>query len=135
MVRGLGQAEIAAGCALLTAGLVAVPLGGCAERTDRPRQLAGADAAKGLKVIERVGCGACHVIPGVDWPQGRVGGPLDGFGTRPLIAGSLPNQPDVLVRWIVDAPSLAPATAMPPQPLTQDQARDVAAYLYTLDAD
>ena len=42
---------------------------------------------------------------------------------------------DVLVRWLIDAPSLDPGTGMPPMPLTQAQARDVAAYLYELDDD
>ena len=60
---------------------------------------------------------------------------LGGFGARPLISGRLPNQPDVLVQWIINAPSLDPSTGMPPMPLTEHQARDVAAYLYTLDED
>ena len=60
---------------------------------------------------------------------------LAGFGARPFIAGRLPNQPGVLTRWLIDAPSLDPGTAMPPMPLNQAQARDVAAYLYTLDDD
>jgi hypothetical protein len=106
---------------------------GCADKTVIRRELAGADAARGLAVIETVGCAACHQTPGIAWPRGRVGGALAGFASRPLIAGRFPNQPDVLVRWLRDAPSLAPATGMPPQPLTEQQARDVAAYLYGLD--
>ncbi len=61
-----------------------------------------------------------------------MGGSLEGFADRPLIAGRLPNQPDILVRWLLDPPSLAPDTAMPPSALSQAQARDLAAYLYTL---
>ena len=50
-----------------------------------------------------------------------------------MIAGRLPNQPDVLTAWLIDAPSLAPGTAMPPSPITEAEARDIAAWLYTLD--
>ena len=108
-------------------------LGACADKTDPPRRIAGADPGQGLAVIERVGCATCHLVPGVAWPEGSVGGPLTGFAARPLIAGRLPNQPDVLVRWLRDPPSLSPATGMPAMPITESEARDIAAYLYTLD--
>ena len=104
----------------------------CADKTDAPRTIEGADAARGLEVVERTGCAACHSIPGVAWPQGSVGGSLDGFAERSLIAGRLPNQPDILVQWLRDASSLSPETGMPPMPITDAEARDVAAYLYTL---
>lgn len=104
----------------------------CADKTDLPRELAGADPANGLAVIERVGCASCHAVPGVQWPAGAVAAPLEGFGNSPLISGRLPNQPDVLVRFLRDAPSLDPQTGMPPMPLAEEEARDVAAYLYTL---
>ncbi len=114
-------------------GMQALVLSACVDKANLPRPMVQADAAEGLAIIEEVGCAACHAIPGVDWPKGRSAGSLAGFGARPMIAGRLPNQPDVLIRWLIDAPSLDPGTAMPPMPLTQDQARDVAAYLYTLD--
>jgi L-cysteine S-thiosulfotransferase len=116
-------------------GLAGATLIACADKPVPPRQLAGADAARGLKLIEAEGCGACHGIPGVQWPRGAVGGSLEGLATQAMIAGSFPNRPDVLVAWLRDAPTMAPDTAMPASGLTQDQARDVAAYLYSLDAD
>lgn len=104
----------------------------CSDKTDLPRTLAGADPARGLEIIDHTGCGACHAVPGIDWPKGASAAPLDGFGDSPLISGRLPNQPDTLVRFLRDAPSLDRQTAMPPMPLTEPEARDVAAYLYTL---
>ena len=104
----------------------------CADKTNAPRVIAGADAARGLEVIKRVGCAACHRIPGIAWPKGAVGGDLEGFARRSLIAGRLPNQPDTLVVWLQDPPALSPETGMPPMPLSSAEARDVAAYLYTL---
>ena len=41
------------------------------------------------------------------------------------------NEPEMLVRWIRDAPSLDPATAMPKLGVSEQQARDIAAYLYS----
>lgn len=115
------------------APLLTVLTAACLDKTDPPRAIAGADPARGLAAIERTGCAACHVIPGVEWPAGLAGPSLEGFGASPMIAGRLPNQPDVLTAWLIDAPSLSPETGMPPMPLTEAEARDVAAYLYTLD--
>lgn len=106
----------------------------CAEKPVG-RTIAGADPDRGLALIESHGCGACHQIPGLEWPHGKVGGPLAGFAGRVLIAGRHPNQPDVLVRWLRDPPALSPETAMPASNMTEAQARDVAAYLYTLHDD
>lgn len=113
--------------------LAASFLATCADEGLPPRQLAGADPERGREITQRTACGACHEIPGVDWPRGRTGGSLAGFGKRPLIAGRVPNQPDLLVRWLRDPSSIAPATGMPAAPLTAAEARDVAAFLYTLE--
>ncbi len=107
-------------------------LGGCADKSQPARRIAGADPERGLELIRAAGCAACHTVPGIDWPRGAVGGPLEGFGARPLIAGRFPNQPGVLIAWLRDAPSLSPQTAMPPTALSEAEARDVAAYLYGL---
>lgn len=107
----------------------------CADKREQPRALTGADTRAGLETIERVGCAACHRIPGVDWPQGTVGGSLNGFADRSMIAGRFPNQPDILAVWIRNAPSMSATTGMPAMPITPTEARDVAAYLYTLEDD
>ena len=121
------RAAGAGGCALLL-------LAGCHQVETPPHTVAGANAGRGQRVIERVGCGACHVIPGVRWPQSRVGPALEGFAQRALIAGRFPNEPEILALWVTNAPALSPATGMPPIPMSEQEARDVAAYLYTLDA-
>lgn len=116
------------------AGACVLLLAGCGQPGTEPQTLAGADVGRGRRAIERVGCGACHVIPGVRWPRSRVGPSLDAFAERALIAGRFPNQPETLALWVRNAPALSPATGMPPMPLSEQEARDVAAYLYTLDA-
>jgi cytochrome c1 len=54
------------------------------------------------------------------------------FAERTFIAGEVPNTPDNLVRWIQSPQSIEAGTAMPTLGLTEQQSRDVAAYLYTL---
>jgi sulfur-oxidizing protein SoxX len=71
--------------------------------------------------------------PGIDWPRGSSGGSLFGIWQEAADCRTFANQPDVLIAWLRDPPALVPGTAMPPSPLTDAQARDVAAYLYTLD--
>lgn len=90
----------------------------------------GADADRGKQAILKVGCGACHTIPGVRWPRGKAAPALDGMSGRALIAGRVPNQPELLAMFIRNAPSLAPRTTMPEMPLTEQESRDIAAYLY-----
>lgn len=86
----------------------------------------------GKQLIQSYGCGACHTIPGIRTAKGVVGPPLMFFARRTMIAGELPNSPDNLVRWIKDPVAVEPKTAMPNLGITSDQARDIAAYLYTL---
>ncbi|WP_235510593.1 c-type cytochrome [Tsuneonella troitsensis] len=52
-----------------------------------------------------------------------------------MIAGTLPNRPDVLAAFIRNPPSVKPGSTMPPMPVTQREAADIAAYLYGLDHD
>ena len=115
----------------VSAVLLALSLHGCGDE-GAPRSPVQGDARSGRAVIARVGCQACHVIPGIPGARGRVGPPLQGFASRPYIAGTLPNVPAILVAWIRNAPELVPQTAMPALPIGEREARDIAAYLYTL---
>lgn len=94
--------------------------------------LTGGNAHLGKVLIRQHGCGSCHTIPGVPGAHAMVGPPLSGMAARAYIAGVVPNTPDNLVRWIESPQEIDPRTAMPDVGLTTNQARDVAAYLYTL---
>ena len=100
---------------------------------DEAAALTGGDPGRGLAVIGRVGCGACHEIPGVPGASGRVGPSLAGFGARAYVGGVAANQPEHLVRWLENPRDLSPRSAMPALGLSAGEARDIAAYLYTLD--
>ena len=103
---------------------------GCKPPSEARWPLSPDAARRGLAAIERVQCGACHEIPGVGWPSGRTGPSLQDFGDRGVIAGTLPNRPDVLAAFIRNAPAVKPGSPMPPMPVTAQEARDIAAYLY-----
>lgn len=92
----------------------------------------GGDVTRGQQYLRAYGCGACHVIPGVRGANGLVGPPLTSFGDRSYIAGRLPNQPEHLVRWIMNPQSVDSLTAMPNVGVAEPAARDIAAYLYAL---
>lgn len=100
---------------------------------DEAAALTGGDPVRGEAIVARVGCGACHVIPGIVGAAGRVGPPLRGFAGRAYIGGVATNRPDQLARWLIDPRALSPGTAMPALGLRPDDARDIAAFLYTLD--
>ena len=90
------------------------------------------DPKAGRAALERYQCGACHSIPGVAGAKGLVGPPLAEYRQRVYVAGKFPNEPALLAKWIQDAPTLAPRTAMPNVGVTEAEARDIAAYLYQL---
>lgn len=111
---------------ILTAALL---LTSCDETRVEPNPAGAGSAARGRIAAERLGCGACHAIPGV-WPRGKTGPSLENFAQRGLIAGGLPNRPDTVAAFLLD-PS---GTAMPRVPVTPRHASDLAAFLHQSDA-
>jgi len=100
--------------------------------TPIPQTVPGGRAEQGRLDMEKYGCGACHVIPGVPGANGTFGPSLVDFAERKEIAGVLPNTPDNLIRWLQNPPAVKPGTAMPNLGVTEPDARDIGAYLYTL---
>lgn len=119
---------------LLAAGLLALALGACGggDVAKAAAAMTGGDPEKGKAAIRRYGCQVCHSIRGVEGARGQVGPPLDTIGSRSYLAGQLPNNPPNLLRWIRDPQSVAPGTAMPDMGVTEQDAKDISAYLYTL---
>ncbi len=107
-------------------------LAGC--NHSNPQAIAAAIGSphRGAKLIRHYGCGACHDIPGIAQAEGVVGPPLGMIGRRIYIAGLLRNTPDNMVRWLREPQAVVPGNAMPDMALNEHQAKDVAAYLYTL---
>lgn len=115
------------GCALLASA--------CDTR-DMPAPPASAtppgNAERGQRLLAQFQCGACHQIPDVPAARSHMGPSLANMGKQSYIAGQFPNQPETLVRWIVDPQAMQPGTLMPAMGVSADQARDMAAYLQGL---
>lgn len=92
----------------------------------------GGNTEYGKQMIAEYGCGSCHIIPGVPGANSTVGPPLSHWADRVYIAGALANRPENLVSWLMDPQAIEPGTAMPNLLMTEQEARDISAYLYTL---
>lgn len=106
-----------------------VALAACKPVPDNRQQFDPTAAERGKSVVQRVQCGSCHIVPGIDWPQGQLGPSLERMDQQGLIAGTLPNTPENLAAFIRNAPSLKPGTVMPAMPIDERESRDIAQYL------
>ena len=97
-----------------------------------PQQALHGSPDRGAELISSYGCGTCHQVPGVDGADGLVGPPLDHFARRTYIAGELTNTETNLQHWIEHPQQVEPGTAMPDLGVSQPDAADITAYLYTL---
>jgi cytochrome c len=98
------------------------------ERRDVP----DGDPRRGRQALEENGCGYCHYIPGVDDADGKIAMPLDDWGDRQLIAGQFPNTVENMIPWIQNPQAMLPNTTMPNIAVTEQEARDMTAYLFSL---
>ncbi|HEX6534612.1 MAG TPA: cytochrome c [Gemmatimonadaceae bacterium] len=126
--RGRPTAWIAASVAFG----IAAALGGCRKATGQTRTIAGANPERGKQLLQTYGCSSCHMIPGVQGADATVGPPLIDWSRRTYIAGEVPNTPDFLIRWIEMPQAIEPGTAMPNLGVTEGNAKDIAAYLYSI---
>lgn len=106
--------------------IAALLLAGCKNVGLAPNPADAEAAARGRVAAERLGCGACHVIPGV-WPAGTSGPSLANLRDRVMLAGRHANRPDRLAEFLLDPSD----TAMPRQPMSARDAADIAAFLHT----
>ena len=119
-------------CAALL-GSAALLLCSCGNVSEHTAQVTtGGDVVRGAAAIDRYGCGACHVIPGISGAHGLAGPPLSGIASRIYIAGVLQNTPQNMMRWIENPPAVDEHTVMPNLGVTHKDAVDIAGYLYTL---
>lgn len=91
------------------------------------------NAEKGKLLAAQYGCNVCHILPGVEGPQGALGPSLAGVASRPAISyNAVQNTPDNLVRYIQNPPAMNPQSTMPALGIPDADAKDIAAYLLTL---
>lgn len=93
---------------------------------------ASGDAAQGARYFGAMSCANCHSIEGTN-ARGKIGPNLTHLASRSTIAaGRLPNDPDDLAHWLKDPDKYKPGSYMPNLGLTDEQVRDLVAYLETL---
>ncbi|HEY5210863.1 MAG TPA: c-type cytochrome [Stellaceae bacterium] len=119
---------IRAGWGNRAAPVTPAAIGAVRNGTRSPRD----QVARGAALTAAHGCGACHSIPRVAGATGTVGPPLDNIADRAIIAGLLANNPDTMATWLRAPQRIKPGDAMPDLGLSQDEARDIAAFLATL---
>jgi cytochrome c2 len=104
----------------------------CGKHVSKAPIVPGGNAERGKMAVSKYGCGSCHAIPGIPSARGLVGPPLEDVGRRSYIAGVLPNEPENIVRWIRNPPAVDDKTAMPFLGVSEQDARDIAEFLYRL---
>jgi cytochrome c oxidase assembly factor CtaG/cytochrome c2 len=118
--------------------MVLGPLAGCdgsdwiASRGG-PDVTAIGDPERGAHLIASQGCGTCHMIPGIQNAKGLVGPPLIHMSRRGYLAGLLRNNPDNMRQWIRNSQQIVPGNVMPDFELSDQDASDMTAYLFTID--
>jgi cytochrome c len=110
-----------------------VPLSvGCSDDDIRlAQELTGGDVTRGKAAFRKYGCGSCHEVHGEQTAQGHAGPSFHDFAEQQYLPGGLINSPPTLVRWIRHPREVEPRTAMPELGVTERDAQDLAAYLYT----
>lgn len=110
-------------------------------KTEKPAQTASApspappagNVERGRQLLAQYGCNVCHIIPGVEGPQGSLGPSLEGLASRPAISmGAVQNTPANLEQFIQNPAALNPQTTMAPVGVTPGDAKDITAFLATL---
>jgi cytochrome c oxidase subunit 2 len=96
------------------------------------RTPAADDARRGEMLFENGSCAMCHTVMGTR-AGSRIGPDLTHVASRQTIAaGTLPNNFDSLREWIFNPHHFKPGTKMPVPGVSEQDARDLAAYLRTL---
>jgi cytochrome c len=108
-------------------------LGGCSgSEIHEAESLTGGSVIRGTAAIDRYGCAACHTIPGIPGANATVGPPLTSVAVRQYLAGHVTNTPANMIKWIQHPRAIDPGTVMPELGVTDQDGKDIAAFLYTL---
>ena len=94
--------------------------------------LPGGDPRAGQRLLLDKGCGGCHTVAGVPGASGVAGPNLTNIGLRPTLAGTtIPNSPQTMTSWLMNPAALKADARMPNLGLTQQEAQDLTAFLFS----
>ena len=86
----------------------------------------------GRQLFVSAGCAGCHTLNNLPGASGVAGPNLTNVVLRPTLAGeTIPLTPDTLTRFLLDPSAVKPGSTMPSVGLTESEARDLAAFLYS----
>ena len=107
-------------------------LAGC--QGDEPDEVnvPGGDPDRGAELIISYQCGECHYIPGIEDADGRDAPGLQIWPNRAFVADSAPNTPENVIAFIQNPAAVQPGSPMPDLGVSEEEARDITAYLFTL---
>lgn len=133
VVAFLGQLPTMSAQDYATLATAAAPLNDKPQSTNKRAPNRATSIERGKVALTQFACQACHMIPGITGSRVYVGPPLDKLAQRRYLAGRLANTDAHLQQWIRDPQAVKPHTAMPKLGVGADDARDMAAYLLSLD--
>jgi cytochrome c len=119
-------------CRLLVVLCLGCTLTGCGNNATSGAENFNGNSRRGADLVKQYGCGGCHEIPGIANADGNVGPSLRRIASRTYIAGFFQNSPDNMAFWIEDPQKALPGNGMPSSGISQNDARDISAFLYTL---
>ncbi|MEO1269116.1 MAG: cytochrome C oxidase Cbb3 [Myxococcota bacterium] len=108
--------------------------------TTAPEEAPKGNRARGWHLLETRGCGTCHRFTGAEQPLPASPLPMvleaQALQRGMILAPDLRHtrdrfRPGALVRWLQDPVGVKPDTAMPPIPLTETEAEDIATAILT----
>lgn len=116
----------------IVAFLCAIGLAGCGPSSETKlwaSNATGGNPDNGKHAILKYGCTSCHTIDGIS-SEALVGPPLTRMAGRSYLAGNLENSAANMVHFIQHPRQVHNDTAMPEMGVTDQDARDIGAYLY-----
>jgi cytochrome c2 len=116
----------------LGALLICAVLASACSKQESGSQVERGDPQRGRLLVQQYQCAACHFIPEVQGANGDAGPSLQHMGRLSYIAGSIPNTPENMIRFLQNPPALKPGTLMPALGISEEEARHMAAFMTTL---
>jgi cytochrome c len=111
---------------------MALVLVACQSEEPDDVEVEGGDPDRGVELIYAYECGSCHHIPGIEGSEGTEAPGLQLWRTRAFVAGAAPNNPENVIAFLMEPESVLPGSAMPDLGISEEEARHIAAYLFTI---
>ena len=94
--------------------------------------MTGGDPQLGRRQLAMHSCISCHTIPGVPKGDGTSAPSLAHWSKHESFVNTYDNTSENLIRWLQNPSHMKPGTKMPNLNVSEKDARDMAAYLFSL---